>query len=181
MRRKPRPPKHILVAGAGLAGLSAARALESRGGNSRVRPNVTVIDARDRVGGRVVTIRDGFVGGQHAEGGADIIESGQADVIKLAKELRLPLVPILKDGFGFYSETAKGRPALRPGSRQIGELFAPFDGAVRDYTRLEGRWDSPIAAALGRELDSQRSFARRFAFARFCAGWLTHQAVCRHH
>ena len=144
-------PKHILVAGAGLAGLSAARALESRGGHSEVHPNVTVIDARDRVGGRVVTIRDGFVGGQHAEGGADIIESGQDEVIKLAKELRLTLVPILKDGFGFYSETAKGRPTLRPGSRQIGELFAPFYGAVRDYALLEGRWDSPIATALGRE------------------------------
>lgn len=145
------PRRQILVAGAGLAGLTAARALESRPGPTGVAPLVTVIDARDRVGGRVVTIREGFSQGQHAEGGADIIESGQTEVIALAKELRLPLVPILKDGFGFYSAIAKGRTQLRPGSRQIGELFAPFYGAVRDYALLEGRWDSPVAKALGRE------------------------------
>lgn len=138
-------PKHVLVAGAGFAGLAAARALQSRGAV------VTVIDARDRVGGRVVTIRDGFFANQHAEGGADIIESGQTEVLALAKELRLPLAPILKAGFGFYSVNAKGRPEIRAGPRQIGELFKPFYGAVRDYALLEGRWDSPIAQALGRE------------------------------
>ena len=44
----------MLVAGAGLAGLAAARDLAARGAA------VTVVDARDRVGGRVWTIRDGF-------------------------------------------------------------------------------------------------------------------------
>ncbi len=147
------PTKHVLVAGAGLAGLAAARALESRGANGRM--DVTVIDARDRVGGRVVTIRDGFFADQHAEGGADIIESGQTEVIALAKKLRLPLTPILKEGFGFYSVNSKGRPKISLGSRQIGQFFAPFHGAVRDYALLEGRWDSPIAKALGRESVSE--------------------------
>ena len=137
--------RHVLIAGAGLAGLAAARDLESRGAT------VTVIDARDRVGGRIVTIRDGFAGKQYAEGGADIIESGQADVIALAKELRLPLVRILKDGFGFYSENAAGRPEIRRGMRQMEQLFAPFYPAVREYALLEGRWDGPVAEALGRE------------------------------
>jgi len=45
----------VLVAGAGLAGLSAARDLLALGAT------VTVVDSRDRVGGRVLTIRDGFV------------------------------------------------------------------------------------------------------------------------
>jgi NADPH-dependent 2,4-dienoyl-CoA reductase/sulfur reductase-like enzyme len=40
--------RHILVAGAGLAGLAAARELEDRG------MRATVIDARTRVGGRVM-------------------------------------------------------------------------------------------------------------------------------
>jgi len=138
-------PKHVLIAGAGLAGLAAARDLESRG------VTVTLIDARDRVGGRVVTVREGFAGGQYAEGGADIIESGQTEVVALAKELRLPLVRILKDGFGFYSVNAKGRPEIRKGTRQIEELFKPFYPAVHEYSLLEGRWDGPVAEALGRE------------------------------
>ena len=142
---KKKTPRHVLVAGAGLAGLAAARDLERRGAT------VTVIDARDRVGGRVVTLRDGFAGGQHAEGGADIIESDQGDVLALAKELRLPLTRILKQGFAFYSVNAKGRHLLKPGSRHFGKLFAPFYPAVRDYKLLEGRWDGPLAAALGRQ------------------------------
>lgn len=146
-------PQHVFIAGAGLAGLAAARALEDRG----VR--VTVIDARDRVGGRVWTIRDGFAGGQHAEGGADIIESDQTAVIALAKSLRLPLVPILKDGFGFYGVNANGRSEVRAGMRQLAELFVPFQDAVREYRLTEGRWDGPIAAAYGRE--SVRDFLVR--------------------
>ena len=53
----------MLVAGAGLAGLAAARDLMMNGAD------VTVVDARSRVGGRVWTVRDGFVDGQHAEAG----------------------------------------------------------------------------------------------------------------
>src|SRR3982750_1056236 len=137
--------QHVLVAGAGLAGLAAARELEARG------MAVTVIDARDRVGGRVVTLREGFAGGQYAEGGADIIESGQTDVLALAKELRLPLVKILKGGFGFYTVNERGRGVIRQGSRRFAEMFAPFHGAQRDYDRLEGRWDGAVAAHFGRQ------------------------------
>src|SRR5206468_389937 len=58
----------VLVAGAGLAGLAAARDLADAGAT------LTVVDARDRVGGRVWTIHDGFADRQHAEGGGDLIE-----------------------------------------------------------------------------------------------------------
>jgi len=45
----------VLVAGAGLAGLAAAHDLVAAGAT------VTVVEARDRVGGRVWTIGSGFV------------------------------------------------------------------------------------------------------------------------
>src|SRR5712692_6158683 len=86
----------VIVAGAGLAGLSAARRLEGRGAA------VTMVEARDRVGGRVWTIREGFAARQHAEAGADLIEQEQEHVLKLAWEVGLAPVRILREGFGFY-------------------------------------------------------------------------------
>ena len=64
----------VIVAGAGLAGLAAAHDLLEFGAH------VTVVDARDRVGGRVWTIRDGFADGQHAEAGGDMIDDGHAEI-----------------------------------------------------------------------------------------------------
>ena len=61
----------VLVAGAGFSGLAAARDLIAMGAQ------VTVIEARDRVGGRVWTIRDGFAERQHGEAGGDLIDEGQ--------------------------------------------------------------------------------------------------------
>src|SRR5215831_12848288 len=68
----------VLVAGAGLAGLTAAFDLLEMGAT------VTVVEARDRVGGRVWTIRDGFSDRQHAEAGGDMIDAAQKEIRDLA-------------------------------------------------------------------------------------------------
>jgi monoamine oxidase len=136
--------KSVIVAGAGLAGLSAARALEARGAA------VTVVEARNRVGGRVWTLRDGFASGQYAEAGADLIEGEQAHVLQLAKELGLKPARILRESFGFYGPDARGRRKLHDGPAAMaaaGKLMAP---AVRDFKLTDGRWDSAIAAKYGR-------------------------------
>ena len=57
-------PLRVVVVGAGMAGLVAAYEL-SRGGHE-----VTVLEARDRVGGRVLTLRSPFGAGHSAEAGA---------------------------------------------------------------------------------------------------------------
>jgi monoamine oxidase len=56
--------KRVLIIGAGLAGLSAAYEL------TRAGHDVTVLEAQNRPGGRVQTLRDGFADGLHAEAGA---------------------------------------------------------------------------------------------------------------
>ena len=60
---------HVVVVGAGLAGLIAAYELQQGGWR------VTVLEARDRVGGRVTTLRQPFTNGQWAEGGGEYIDS----------------------------------------------------------------------------------------------------------
>jgi len=133
----------VVVAGAGLAGLSAARALETRGAA------VTVIEARDRVGGRVWTVRKPFAARQHAEAGGDLIEGGQEHALALARELGLQTVPILRHGFGFYATNGRGKRA-QPGLGRIFSAARLLREEIRDFKLAEQRWDSPVATRLGR-------------------------------
>ena len=57
-------PKNVIVVGAGMAGMVAAYELR------RVGHNVTILEAQDRVGGRVRTYdhKDGFKKGLHVDG-----------------------------------------------------------------------------------------------------------------
>src|SRR5262249_12484265 len=96
----------VLVAGAGLAGLTAARDLVGRGAS------VTVIEARDRVGGRVWTIREGFAEGQHAEAGGDMIDEAQHEIRSLAGEHGLTMTRILRSGFAYVRLDGSGKPRI---------------------------------------------------------------------
>jgi len=134
----------VLVAGAGMAGLAAARALEDRG----VR--VTVVEARDRVGGRVWTFRD-FAHAQHAEAGADLIESDHDAVKTLAARLRLRLVPILERGLGYYGADTGGRLRRQSMASGFRHLAPAIHALVADYKLGEQRWDTAFAARLARQ------------------------------
>src|SRR5687767_12988312 len=132
----------VVVAGAGLAGLTAARYLE------RIGAEVTVVEARDRVGGRVHTIR-GFEGRQHAEAGADLIEAEQSLVLGLAAEFGLATARILRKGWAFYGSSPGGRRTIRsqPDTlERAGERLAPL---VAAYKAAGKRWDSAVGRWLG--------------------------------
>jgi monoamine oxidase len=148
----------VVVAGAGLSGLAAAHDLIAMGAN------VTVIDARDRVGGRVWTIRDGFAEQQHGEVGGDLIDEDHDAIRELAGELNLKLTRILRAGFGAIRRDEKGRPrithrGISRGWERIGNELEPV---CRPYRLAEQRWDTPIAMNLARRsvanwLDSQHA------------------------
>jgi monoamine oxidase len=133
-----------IVAGAGLAGLAAARELESRGAA------VTVVEARARVGGRVWTLRDQFAARQHAEAGADLIDDEQEHVLHLAKALGLETSRILRDGFGFYGPDGHGRHRIHQGLSRIAQVGKYLEPLVKDFKLAEERWDSAVGAALGK-------------------------------
>jgi monoamine oxidase len=80
----------VVVVGAGLAGLTAARDLAALG------RSVIVLEARDRVGGRVVSWPAGD--GQVVEMGGQYVGPGQDRILALAAELDVATFPTYDDG-----------------------------------------------------------------------------------
>ncbi len=141
----------VLVAGAGLAGLVAARELSAMGAD------VTVIEARDRVGGRVHTIRDRFAEGQHGESGGDMIDEEHEELRNLVASLGLKLRPILRHGWSTARMDEKGRIRLSARNALTGweRLAEALTELTRQYRLTEQRGNSPIAADIARRSVSQ--------------------------
>jgi monoamine oxidase len=79
----------VVIAGAGLAGLTCAYRLSQRG----VRAEV--YDASTRVGGRCWTLRGAFDEGQAVERGGELIDQSHTEIRHLCQELRLDLDNLL--------------------------------------------------------------------------------------
>src|SRR5882757_6686048 len=82
------PDRRVLVVGAGLAGLSAATLLGEKG------YEVTVVEARDRPGGRLWTLREPWKDGQWLEAGAPGGADTSRRMIKWCGTLGLELAPL---------------------------------------------------------------------------------------
>ena len=153
----------VLVAGAGLAGLAAAHDLVAMGAS------VTVVDARDRVGGRVWTIRNGFIDGQHGEAGGDLIDESHHELRRLAERSGLTLSRVLRRGWGRPGRMPRAAFALAgAGACAAGNALAEAVSELADRYRLaEQRWDSPISrrprASIRRPVARRHSRRRRAA------------------
>lgn len=84
-------PKRVLVIGAGMAGLVAASEL------LRAGHDPLIIEAQQRVGGRVLTLREPFAPGLWAEAGAMRIPSSHRLTHALIDRYKLPTQPFTMD------------------------------------------------------------------------------------
>ncbi|MFE7773794.1 flavin monoamine oxidase family protein [Streptomyces sp. NPDC057445] len=139
----------VIVLGAGLAGLAAARDLTAGGAD------VLVVEARDRVGGRVEQTR--LPDGRLVQLGGEVVGRAHTAYLALAAELGLTLVPSYVAEPGVIARAT-------PEDVSAGETphwFGPGDDAVHRqvtaaFTALAGSvdpddpWGHPEAAGLDR-------------------------------
>jgi monoamine oxidase len=96
--------RRVVVLGAGLAGLGAAYNLMRQG------YDVIVLEAQERPGGRVQTVRDGFQRGGHAELGAIRIFNSHEYLLRYADEFGLELSPYDTGARAFHMQGKRFLP-----------------------------------------------------------------------
>lgn len=135
----------VVVVGAGLAGLTAALELDAAGAE------VTVLEARDRVGGRMRGVS--MPGGVTADGGAAYLGVRHTELLALIRQHGLEVVSTAMAGdstfllSGHRSTTAGRVPPLD--AVALGDLFDRLEELV-EQIRPDAPWQSPQARHLDR-------------------------------
>jgi monoamine oxidase len=136
----------VVIVGAGIAGLTAGWRLTQAG------VGVRILEAQERIGGRMFSLRDHFPSGQVAELGGELIDTGHVHIRRLAAELGLELED-LRDGEDMVEETwyFRGR---RINDAELLEAWGPV--AARIQADLDAlplpeewpwiTWDAPAGA-----------------------------------
>ncbi|MEP6914141.1 MAG: FAD-dependent oxidoreductase [Acidobacteriota bacterium] len=129
--------KRIVVLGAGVAGLVAAYELKQRG------HDVTVLEAQNRVGGRVFTCRD-FAPGLYAEFGAMRIPRSHELTLLYCTRFGLPMRPFLMGNPKGLVHVCGERMTMAEAQRSPERL--PFDLAPHERGRTaDDLWAGAIA------------------------------------
>jgi monoamine oxidase len=163
--------RRVLIVGGGFGGLAAAHEL------SAVGYDVRVFEARNRLGGRVLSFHD-LAEGKTVEGGAELIGTNHPTWLSYAKQFGLTFLdvteesgdsPIVLDGKRLGAKEAEALfDELEQAHGALDTLASPVDAAEP--------WTSPNAAALDHAtvaawVDEQRVSARakRAMHAEFAA------------
>ncbi|MER7577722.1 FAD-dependent oxidoreductase [Streptomyces sp. NPDC126514] len=139
----------VIVLGAGLAGLAVARDLASAG------TDVLVLEARDRVGGRVEQTRT--PDGRTVQLGGEVVGHRHTAYLRLAAELGLRLVPsYVQEPGRMIRATPEGRSTGEPphwfglGDAALHSRLSKEFSALAATVDPDDPWSHPDAAALDR-------------------------------
>ena len=138
----------VVVVGAGLAGLTAARAVRKAG------RSVIVLEARERVGGRCFSRSLGAGASDVANMGATFVGPTQHRIQALMSELKIGRFPTYATGKLLWYENGKGTPytgTIPPSSDpaaviQLGTVTLPAIDSMAKTVPLDAPYDAPNAA-----------------------------------
>lgn len=163
----------VAIVGAGAAGIAAARRCLAEG------LTCAVLEARDRIGGRCVTVP---IGGRPLDLGAHWLHAGSLNpLVALGRERGEPLVQAPRSGGlvieGALADEATARAyfdAFEIAGAAIADAAGfPQDPSIADVLPELGRWTQPVAATLallsGRPLGEVS--ARDFPSEEFGDNW----------
>ena len=134
----------VVVIGAGLSGLAAAYEL------SRAGYEVTVVEARNRVGGRVISFPD-LVAGKNVEGGGELIGSNHPAWLAYAKQFKLEFLDVSEEDLEFPIVLGGKRLTSEQSEQLWEEMEKAFNTIVTDAAKVDA--DEPWKAANAEALD----------------------------
>jgi monoamine oxidase len=148
------PPTHdTIIIGAGAAGLAAARELKASG------KSVLILEARDRIGGRVLTTVDPHTA-LPIELGAEFIHGEAKHTMELADDAQFVTVPVL--GAHYRADRNNIEP-LGDMFKRIGRVFRKMkDDREPDRSFQEFLDDKPGGFRLREERELAAAFVRGF-------------------
>ena len=124
--------KKVIIIGAGISGLVAGYELTIAG------HDVTILESRSRIGGRVLTIRSPFSNNHYVEGGAARIKPSHNLTIAYANHFNLPLDPFYATN-GNYVDFSNGSRTIIDNTTY---LNASYGSTIRkNYLKIRGGSD----------------------------------------
>jgi len=129
------PAKQVVIVGAGMAGLVAGYEL------TRAGHDVTILEARNRVGGRVFTLRTPFSDGHYADAGAARIPPDHDMTLGYADHFGLTLDPFYPES-SYYVNLSGDERTLISASDYLND--PPWEGYYvnrQEFVKIQGGTD----------------------------------------
>ncbi|XP_062613307.1 spermine oxidase-like [Saccostrea cucullata] len=143
----------VVIVGAGMAGLSAAEHLIRSGFT-----DVVILEASDRIGGRINTHGFGEYQGNSAliELGANWLHGSHGNaVFEVAKEHDLLDPYVLLDRMAGYAYTEDGRRISKSLTEKVWQVFQEVEMTLQDLNPLDANANSSFAIYMANELEKR--------------------------
>ena len=139
--------RRVVVVGAGFSGLTAAFELSQAG------YDVTVVEARNRVGGRVVSLGD-IVPKKVVEGGGELIGSNHLTWVAYAKRFKLEFLDVTEEEDFDFPIVLSGKSLSIKEAEAVWEeletMVAPMNADAANVADADRPWTTAGAEALDR-------------------------------